>query len=92
MGEFKDSEFLKFWYKYGNHIMAPLILIMLISIWWVYFDSVQVQKEISINCGWGEDDYKCYCEKGKAMEIKNKINNPYGNSLGNFTINDTEGG
>ena len=32
-----------------------------------------ILQEINENCGWGEDDYYCFCEKSEAMEIKNKI-------------------
>ncbi len=33
-------------------------------------DYLQLQKEISNNCGWSGEKYQCYCEKSKAMEIK----------------------
>lgn len=71
--EFKDTKFWKFWLVYGNHITAVTIAFFLI------FSSVQLynfnklQKEISINCGWGEEDHYCYCEKSEAMMIKNKM-------------------
>ena len=35
----------------------------------------KIKERIELNCGWGEDNYYCYCEKSEAMEIKNKIEN-----------------
>ena len=49
----------------------------------------ELKQEISQNCGWGEEDYYCYCEKSKAMEIKNKMD--IGEvSLDNLTLLPTE--
>ena len=48
------------------------IFIMLIVIGTLLFREQNLKQEISENCGWGKDDYFCYCEKSAAMELKNK--------------------
>ncbi len=69
------------WKKYGEHLTAPLILIALIVLGYQLYQDNQLKKEIQINCGWAEEDYQCYCEKGTALEIKKKMENP------NYQIN-----
>lgn len=32
-----------------------------------------LQKEININCGWGEDNYECICEKSEVIEMRNQL-------------------
>lgn len=73
---FEDSNLWKWWKKYGMHIQAFIIIFLFLLIIFAYQKSNRLQEEISINCGWGGEDYECYCEKGKALEIKNKMNNP----------------
>jgi len=53
--------------------IAVGIFIMLIILGILLFREQGLKKEISKNCGWGEEDYACYCEKGLALEIKNKM-------------------
>ena len=64
---------LKTTFKQIEPFIAICILIMLIVLVTLLFREQLIKKEISENCGWGEDDYYCYCEKGKSMEIKNKM-------------------
>lgn len=49
------------------------VLIMLLIVGVLLYQDNQLKKEISRECGWGEDDYYCFCEKSEAMEIKNKF-------------------
>lgn len=70
----KTKAFLKEW---SMHLQALSIIILLIVVWLTYANSINIQKEIALNCGWEEgDDVQCYCEKSKAMEIKNKMETP----------------
>ena len=78
--------------KNAIHLEAISIIILLSSIWFLYFTSVNIQEEISLNCGWGEEDYRCYCEKSESMEIENKLremNGSWDPSDITITINDT---
>jgi len=70
---FKETAFWKWWSVYGKHLEALLIISLFITLIFVYKENSALQKEVSINCGWGEEDYQCYCEKSKALEIKNKL-------------------
>lgn len=74
---FKDSSFWIFWKTYGDHLTAPLILIALIILANGLYANNTLQKEISLNCGWGEEDFKCYCVKSEAMKIKNLMESKF---------------
>ena len=52
--------------------IAVGIFIFLIVMGILLYREQNLKQEISENCGWGEDDYYCYCKKSAAMEIKNK--------------------
>ena len=82
--DIENSPIWIWWKKYGEHIMAPMVVILLCLIWYQYFASNQLQEEINLNCGWGEDDYFCYCEKSEAMKLRNMVENPF--DLSNLTI------
>jgi len=70
-----EFDFFKFWKKYGEPFTSiSIICFIIFSVVMIRQDQA-LKKEISLNCGWGEDDYQCYCEKGDAMEIKNKMDN-----------------
>ncbi len=71
--EFEETAFWKFWKKYGQHITAITIVFFLIFSVTTLIKYNNLQKEISKNCGWGEEKYYCYCEKSEAMAIKNKV-------------------
>ena len=68
---FHEQPFWIWWKRYGDHLMAPLILIALVILAHGLYQDNQLQKEVSVNCGWGEEDYQCYCAKSEALKIKN---------------------
>ncbi len=70
---FKDGKVWAFWKEYGKHIEALGILIALVLVLTAVYNDRNLKKEISENCGWGEEDYYCYCEKSESMAIKNKM-------------------
>lgn len=74
--DFKDTPFWKWWREYGKHLEAVAIIILLITVWYAYSDNSKLQKEISLSCGWGEENYQCFCQKDEALAIKDKIDNP----------------
>ena len=49
---------------------------------------INLKEKINENCGWGEENYKCYCEKSEAMAIKNKIDNLQNNLIENWSVPD----
>lgn len=74
--EFKDSKVYRTFKKYESFIMAVeglSIILLLTIIWMAYAQSNNLQEEISLQCGWGEEDYQCYCEKSEAIKIRNLI-------------------
>lgn len=78
------DNYVLFFRKKIEPFIAIGILITLIILLTNVYNGNELRKEISQNCGWGEDDYRCFCEKSKAMEIKNIIEN-------DFTFNVDEG-
>ena len=77
--------FLEWWNKYGNFIVGISILIFVVVGWTAMYQDVQRKKAIEENCGWGDEDYYCYCEKSAASEIKNKLESG-GIDLGDLNI------
>ena len=60
------------------------VLILLLILAYQLHTGNNLREEISQTCGWGEEDYRCFCEKSEAIAIMNKMNN-------NVTI-DLDGG
>ena len=89
--DFRDSGFWIWWKNYGEHFTAPLILIALIILGFMLYQDNQLKKEISQECGWGEEDYFCYCEKSEAIGMKNMYENKFDSSNLTFSgdYNDT---
>ena len=61
-------------FKKLEPFIAIGILIMLITVAVLLYQDNQLKKEISKNCGWGDEDYLCYCEYSDINTIKNKFN------------------
>ena len=61
-------------FKKLEPFIAIGILIMLIIVGVLLYQDNQLKKEISKNCGWGEEDYLCYCEYSNINAIQNKLN------------------
>ena len=53
--------------------MVVGVLITLIFIGVQLYNGNELRTEISQNCGWGEEDFRCFCEKSEALVIKNKM-------------------
>ena len=70
----KKSEAYKFWeknQKFIHAIIGVIIIIAVVGMWFNQYHSNKLAKEISLNCGWGEEDYYCFCEKSEAVMLKN---------------------
>lgn len=74
MEEEKSFDLWGWWKKYGNHLTAPLILIALIILIFQIVEDNNLKKEISLNCGWGNEEWECFCQKDQALELKSRMN------------------
>ncbi len=59
--------------KFIHFLEGIAIILLLVVIWISFIQSRGLQEEISENCGWGGKDYECFCEKGKAIAMKNEL-------------------
>ena len=69
----EDNKYYKFYKKNEKfiHFLEGVAIIFLISMTWISLvKSNNLQEEISENCGWGKEDYECYCQKSDALAIK----------------------
>jgi hypothetical protein len=71
---FNDSSFWIFWKEYGKHIEAFLIITLLITTIFVYYNNNKLQKEINKNCGWETETYRCICGKDLVIPYEIKLN------------------
>jgi hypothetical protein len=69
MGD-EQEEIINFYKKRIEPFMAIFVLTFLIVGCVLLYQDNQFKKEISKNCGWGEEDYKCYCEKKYISSIE----------------------
>lgn len=69
------DKFILFFRRRIEPFIALGILILLILLCVQLYNGNELRTEISQNCGWGEEEYRCFCEKSEAMEIKYKIDN-----------------
>lgn len=67
------SEFKIFFRKRIEPFIALAVLILLIIISFQLHEGIELRKEINKNCGWGEEDFRCFCEKSEALRIKNMM-------------------
>jgi hypothetical protein len=65
-------ELTPFFKKYIEPYMVIAVVILLLTLAVLLYQDNQLKKEISQNCGWGEDDYRCYCEHSYINELYNE--------------------
>lgn len=73
-------DFTTFFKKRIEPFIAIAVLAIVIIIFFQLKAGLELREEISENCGWGDENYRCFCEKSEALAIKAKIGN-------NFTFN-----
>ncbi len=78
-------DFTTFFKKRIEPFVALAVLIVLIILAFQLYSGLQLREEINQNCGWEDENYRCFCEKSEAMSIKNKIE---GNV--DFTVDEVE--
>jgi hypothetical protein len=65
--------FFVWWKKWGEPITAISIIIFFVFAVIMIKQDRALKEKINLNCGWEEDDYQCFCEKSKALEVQNKM-------------------
>jgi len=50
-------------------LIAVMVMIMLIILVSELAQYNKLQKEINENCGWTDENYKCYCQYSEVMEL-----------------------
>jgi hypothetical protein len=78
-----NEEIVLFYKKRVEPFVAIFILAFLIVGCILLYQDNQLKKEISKNCGWEKEKYRCYCEKSFIEDIQGRM----GNNLGGFEIN-----
>ncbi len=68
-------DFTIFFKKRIEPFIAIGVLIIVIIICFQLYNGLQLREEINQNCGWEDENYRCFCEKSEAMAIKNIIDN-----------------
>ena len=61
--EDSEKEVINFYKKRIEPFVAIFILAFMIVGCILLYKDNQLKKDISQNCGWEEEDYKCYCHK-----------------------------
>ncbi len=69
------DEFMIFFKRRIEPLIALGVLILLIVLAVQLSNGNELREEISKNCGWGEEDYRCFCEKSEALAIEAKMYN-----------------
>ena len=62
-----------FYFKYIEPFTAVAVLIMVCILVAKIHTYNNLQKEIATNCGWDDEDTRCYCEKGAVVAWENSI-------------------
>ncbi len=68
-----EFNFMHWWKRYGEPFTAISIILFIAFSTVMIIKDRNLKQEINENCGWGEEDYFCFCEKSEAMEVKNKF-------------------
>ena len=69
----EDNKLYQFYNKNKKGIQViegVLIVILLIVLNSLAYINSNLNEEIRENCGWGEEDYYCYCEMGAVQNLK----------------------
>ncbi len=69
------DKYLVFFRKRIEPFIALGVLILLLILAFQLYQGNNLRTEISQSCGWGDEDFRCFCEKSEAMAIKAKIDN-----------------
>lgn len=59
-----------FFKKWIEPFLAIFVVVLLVMVVRGFVEHRSLQEEIRDNCGWAEEDYKCYCRKNEVEEIE----------------------
>lgn len=59
-----------FFKKYVQPFIAIFVLVLLVMAVNGLINYKSLQEEIRDNCGWQDEDYKCYCRKSEVGEME----------------------
>lgn len=66
-------DFATFFKKRIEPFIALAVLIVLIILAFQLYSGNKLRIEISQNCGWEDENYRCFCKKSDALFIQNTI-------------------
>ena len=66
-------KFMELYKKYLEPFTAVVVLIMVCILVARLSAYNHLQKEIAENCGWDDEDTRCYCEKGAVILWENSM-------------------
>ena len=73
--EDSQKEIINFYKKRIEPFVALFVLTFLIMGCFLLWQDNQLKKEISKNCGWEDENYKCYCDKDFIDDIELAMDN-----------------
>lgn len=74
----EDNKFYKAYKrheKFYHFIEGILIICLILSLNVYLYKDHQIKKEINQNCGWAEEDYRCYCQYNTVNDIEINLGN-----------------
>ena len=87
-----NRQVIKFYKKRIEPFIAIAILCFIVTTLFMLYQEHQLKKEINENCGWTQEDYRCYCDFKKVQEIEAILETDEENFPDlNFTVGDNGG-
>lgn len=68
-----NEKIIDFYNKRIKPFIAIFILAFLITSCYLLYQEVELKKEISKNCGFVNEGYRCYCDREKVEDIEKII-------------------
>tara|TARA_R110002110_G_scaffold70202_5_gene188639 strand:- start:148 stop:420 length:273 start_codon:yes stop_codon:yes gene_type:complete len=59
--------------RYLDPITAIVIICFFVFAVHSIFEDRELKKEISLQCGWAEENYECICEKSEVIALNNRF-------------------
>ena len=66
---------MEFYKKVLEPFVAVAVLIMVVILVGKLRTYNNLQEEIAVNCGWAEEQARCYCEKSSVIAWENEMKN-----------------
>lgn len=90
MDKEKKERIILFIHKWLLHIEAIFIIGLMLTGFWILYKDNLIKQEISLNCGYAQEDYECFCRKDDITrmraEIREEFDAQYFDQFGNFTL------